>query len=171
MGMHQYPDPVQLSLGLKADDSSVVHRSGNETISGTKTFNTAPVVPNASIAASKITSVLGGTDLGADVIAVDDSHKYYANYLPGDGTTAWSITLPGNWYTAILTAQNGAAAILYVRAGTIEALVNVAGTTYVTSTPTTGQIKVETSVQGCTLTSNIGWTHGMTLALLGTANT
>ncbi len=43
-------------LSLKADDSTVVHTSGNETINGVKTFNSSPVVPaptNATDAANK----------------------------------------------------------------------------------------------------------------------
>ena len=36
------------SLAGKADDNSVVHNSGNENISGIKTFASSPVVPNAS---------------------------------------------------------------------------------------------------------------------------
>ncbi len=37
------------TLGSKADDSTVVHTSGNETISGTKIFNSSPVVPTPGL--------------------------------------------------------------------------------------------------------------------------
>jgi len=41
MGIQQYPDP----LHGKADDSSVVHKTGAETISDVKSYTTSPTVP------------------------------------------------------------------------------------------------------------------------------
>lgn len=38
----------------KADDSTVVHRTGNETVNGTKTFGSSPVIPNPSAAAHPV---------------------------------------------------------------------------------------------------------------------
>lgn len=45
---------VENSNATKAADSSVVKLSGNQTISGVKTFNSAPLVPDNSFAISKI---------------------------------------------------------------------------------------------------------------------
>lgn len=50
------------SLGAKADDSTVVHNTGDETVVGVKTFTSAPVVPSNSFPESAITSLT--TDLG-----------------------------------------------------------------------------------------------------------
>ncbi len=36
-------------VATKADDSTVIHNAGNETISGTKTFNSSPVVPTPTL--------------------------------------------------------------------------------------------------------------------------
>jgi hypothetical protein len=33
------------AIGLKADDSAVVHNTGNENVAGIKTFSSSPVVP------------------------------------------------------------------------------------------------------------------------------
>jgi len=51
------------SLSTKADDSTVVHNSNNETIAGTKTFTSAPVVPSNAFPESAITNL--ATDLSA----------------------------------------------------------------------------------------------------------
>src|SRR5690349_11162716 len=72
------------SLAAKADDSSVVHLTGNETVAGTKTFSASPTVPTPTSdghAATKLyadgkvssarqviagTGLTGGGDLSAD---------------------------------------------------------------------------------------------------------
>ncbi len=53
------------SLAAKADDAGLVHDTGNETIAGTKTFSSSPIVPSPSAgneAANKtyVDSVVGG---------------------------------------------------------------------------------------------------------------
>jgi hypothetical protein len=45
-------DTTQTTLGNKANDSTVVHNTGDETIAGTKTFSTSPVVPSKTDAAA-----------------------------------------------------------------------------------------------------------------------
>ncbi|HEV7454902.1 MAG TPA: glycosyl hydrolase family 28-related protein [Candidatus Saccharimonadales bacterium] len=55
------------SLATKANDSGVVHNTGNETIAGTKTFSSAPIVPSSSFPEAAITSLVG--DLAAKVAA------------------------------------------------------------------------------------------------------
>ena len=39
---------LQNALNLKADDNKVVHLTGSETITGTKTFQAEPVLPSKS---------------------------------------------------------------------------------------------------------------------------
>ena len=51
------------ALNLLAADNAVVKLTGNQTISGTKTFSTVPVVPDGSIAQAKVTNLT--TDLAA----------------------------------------------------------------------------------------------------------
>ncbi len=46
------PDGTIKDVGVvatKADDSTVIHNSGSETISGTKTFNASPIVPTPTL--------------------------------------------------------------------------------------------------------------------------
>lgn len=43
---------LMTALGLKANDDAVVKLTGNQTVGGTKTFSTSPVVPSKSSAAT-----------------------------------------------------------------------------------------------------------------------
>lgn len=43
---------LQIALNLKANDNAVVKLTGNQTVAGTKTFSTSPVVPSKSTAAA-----------------------------------------------------------------------------------------------------------------------
>lgn len=47
-----------------AADSAVVHNTGNETIAGTKTFSSAPVVPNGSFANAVLANMPASTVIG-----------------------------------------------------------------------------------------------------------
>lgn len=51
----------------KANDSAVVHLTGNENISGTKTFNSAPGVPDGSFSYVKISNFAIGMSDSANV--------------------------------------------------------------------------------------------------------
>ncbi len=51
------------TLASKANDSAVVHNTGNETIAGIKTFSSAPVVPSGAFPESAIANL--ATDLSA----------------------------------------------------------------------------------------------------------
>jgi len=79
---------VNSALATKADDSSVVHLNGAETISGTKTFSSAPNVPapsNSAEIANKAYVDQAVSNVGA------------GNYLStAGGTMSGPITLPGN---------------------------------------------------------------------------
>lgn len=83
--------PTVPGLAGKADDTSVLHRTGAETVAGVKTFTSAPVVPDGSFGPSKIAA--SGTP---------DSTKY----LRGDGQWA---TAPGTvtYGTTAGTAAQG----------------------------------------------------------------
>lgn len=78
---------VNSAMAAKANDNAVVHLSGNETISGTKTFASVPSVPapvNPEDVASK-----GYVDEAVSNVGA-------GNYLPtAGGTMTGPITLPG----------------------------------------------------------------------------
>ena len=79
---------VNSELAAKANDSAVVHLSGTETISGSKTFASAPNVPAPT-----------GTGQVANKAYVDQSVSNVGagNYLPtAGGTLTGPLTLPGN---------------------------------------------------------------------------
>jgi len=78
---------VNSALATKADDSSVMHLNGSETISGTKTFASAPNVP-APTSAGQVASK-GYVDQALSNVGA-------GNYLPtAGGTMTGPITLPG----------------------------------------------------------------------------
>lgn len=79
---------VNSELATKADDSAVVHLDGTETITGTKTFASAPTVPAPT-----------GSGQVANKSYVDESvaNVGAGNYLPTTGgTVTGPITLPAN---------------------------------------------------------------------------
>src|SRR5690606_41948811 len=45
---------AESTLATRAADNAVVKLTGNQTISGTKTFNSAPIVPDNAFAISKV---------------------------------------------------------------------------------------------------------------------
>lgn len=63
---------VQSDLALKADDDEVVKLTGDQTIAGTKTFSSAPGVPNNSFTIAKVAGLqdaLDGAATGGDISA------------------------------------------------------------------------------------------------------
>ena len=56
---------LQTTLDEKATDATVVKLTGNQTIAGTKTFSSAPVVPDASFTIAKTSGLQGALDLKA----------------------------------------------------------------------------------------------------------
>ena len=79
---------VNSELATKADDSAVVHLNGAETISGTKTFASAPTVP-APTSTGQVTNKAYVDQSVANVGA--------GNYLStAGGTMSGPITLPSN---------------------------------------------------------------------------
>lgn len=59
------------SLAAKADDSAVVHDSGDETVAGIKTFSSAPVVPDASFTIAKTTGLQAALDTKFEVVTYE----------------------------------------------------------------------------------------------------
>ncbi|HEV3510538.1 MAG TPA: hypothetical protein VGS05_02470 [Candidatus Sulfotelmatobacter sp.] len=79
---------VDSELATKADDSAVVHLSGTETISGSKSFSSAPTVPDPTSAGQVATK--GYVDSSVSNVGA-------GNYLATTGgTMSGPITLPGN---------------------------------------------------------------------------
>ena len=87
---------VNSGLATKANDNAVVHLSGTETISGTKTFSAAPTVPAPT-----------GTGQVTNKAYVDQSISNVGAgvYLPtAGGAMTGAITLPGNPAAALQAA-------------------------------------------------------------------
>jgi len=83
------------SLSTKADDSTVVHNTGSETISGTKTFSASPVVPTPTLGSEAANKTYVDTTVSAGTPDATTSTKGKVQ-LAGDlGGTASSPTVPG----------------------------------------------------------------------------
>jgi hypothetical protein len=82
------------SLAAKADDSSVVHTSGNETITGTKTFSASPIVPTPTSNTHAATKAyVDGVAISGTPDATDSTKGKVQ--LAGDlGGTASAPTVP-----------------------------------------------------------------------------
>lgn len=89
--------PVQTALNLKADDTAVVHSSGNESVSGIKAFSSSPTVPTPSSGSDAANKTYVDTSV-AGVSAPPDATTGTKGLvqLAGDlGGTATSPTVPG----------------------------------------------------------------------------
>lgn len=64
-------------INAKADDSAVVHVTGDETVAGIKTFTSAPVVPDASFAIAKVDGLQTALDAKANSADVGDTATNY----------------------------------------------------------------------------------------------
>lgn len=60
-GNPDFAADITVAVESKATDTAVVHNTGAETVAGVKTFSSAPVVPDASFAAAKLTGVIKDT--------------------------------------------------------------------------------------------------------------
>jgi len=79
---------VNTQLAAKANDNTVVHLSGTETITGTKTFASAPSVPNPTSS---------GQVANKSYVDQSVANVGAGNYLStAGGTMTGPITLPGN---------------------------------------------------------------------------
>lgn len=57
-------NPVILSDSTKANNSAVVHNTGNETVAGVKTFSSSPVVPTPTLSTQAVNKDYTDTALG-----------------------------------------------------------------------------------------------------------
>jgi hypothetical protein len=82
------------SLAAKADDASVVHTSGSETIAGTKTFNASPIVPVPTLGGHATTKTYVDTTVAAGAPDATTTSKGIVQ-LAGDlAGTAAAPTVP-----------------------------------------------------------------------------
>lgn len=98
------------SLALKADDSAVIHKTGNETVSGTKIFNSSPAVPTPTLATQAANKSYVDSSLAAGAPDADATTKGIIR-LTGDlGGSATSPTVPGLAAKADTSTVNSALA-------------------------------------------------------------
>jgi len=92
------PDGTLKANGIiasKADDNAVVHNTGNESISGTKTFQTSPVVPTPTLGSQVANKSYVDSTVSAGAPDASPTTKGIVQ-LTGDlGGTATSPTVPG----------------------------------------------------------------------------
>lgn len=93
--------PTVPGLTAKADDTNVVHKTGNETVGGTKTFSVAPVVPSNSFPESAVTNLT--TDLAA---TEKTANKGVANGYAGLNASG---LVPGTQIGSVVDSRTAAA--------------------------------------------------------------
>ena len=81
-------------LAGKADNSAVVHNTGNETVGGTKTFTAAPAVPDGSFTEAKVANLT--TDLAAKAADSAVVHNTGAESVAGVKTFTSAPVVPSN---------------------------------------------------------------------------
>lgn len=69
------------ALAAKANDTAVLHKDGIETITGAKTFNLAPVVPDGSFATSKVAG-LGDKNTANGFAGLGSDNKVPTAHIP-----------------------------------------------------------------------------------------
>lgn len=127
-------------IATKANDNAVVHLTGAETIAGTKTFSSAPSVPDASFTTGKVT----GLDTAlAGKAAVTHSHVL---------TDLSNSTAVGR---SVLGAADAAAGRAAIGAGTSNLTIGTTGTTAKAGDyqPTAANISDATAVGRSVLTA------------------
>lgn len=78
---------IGTAIAGKADDSAVLHKTGNETAAGIKTFSSAPVVPDAAFPIAKT----NGLQTALDAKAPTANPVLTAPTAAGDATTALGL--------------------------------------------------------------------------------
>lgn len=104
------------TLSTKADDSSVVHNTGNETVAGTKTFSSSPVVPTPTLGSQAANKTYVDGAVTAGIPDASTSTKGIVQ-LAGDlgGTASSPAVLSRN-----VTKTVGASNADYVTDGTAD---------------------------------------------------
>lgn len=134
---------TQTALNLKADDSAVVHDTGDETIAGVKTFSSDPLIPDEAYDATAWNGSLEPPTKNA----VRDKLES----MSGSGQTLYDhiVAASGGTHTtlqaAIAAASNGDT--IFVRSGTYALVAGV--TTTLTDLTIIGE-NPETAIISCT---------------------
>ncbi len=121
--------PTVPGLATKANDTNVVHLTGNETIAGTKTFSSAPTVPDSSFTQAKVTNLttdLAAKETPAGAQAKVDTHSADTTAVHGIADTSLLESTTGSQakvdtHANDATAAHAATAIAFTPAGTIAA--------------------------------------------------
>lgn len=129
---------VDTLLGGKADDNAVVKLTGAQTLAGTKTFSSAPSVPDGSFTISKTTGLQAAIDAKPSI---------------SDGvtntTTVWSGSKTNSAIsTAVAAVVNSAPAALDTLAELSTALGSDANFAATTATSLGNRVRVDTAAQG-----------------------
>lgn len=99
------PSALKVKTDELALDNSVVHKANAETITGTKTFNVAPVVPDDAFTQAKVISLESDlSDIRDDITAVQGDvgnkqaiDKVYYNYTTDSWPGRPSSSEPVTW--------------------------------------------------------------------------
>lgn len=83
---------LQTALSLKADDNAVVHNTWNETVAGTKTFSTSPVVPSKTADA---------TNTGTAIATEAQVYKKQDTLTQGTWISISSNTVSNTWVLSV----------------------------------------------------------------------
>lgn len=139
------------TLSSKADDSSVVHNSGDESISGVKTFVSSPLVPNPSTGGQAASKTYVDAAISAGAPDATTTNKGIVQ-LAGDlGGTASLPTVPGlaskvsvdngGGETYFDAGSSGAAVALDLANGNVQKLTLTANSTITLTSPASGAMR------------------------------
>lgn len=110
-------------LAARAIDSTVVHNTGNETVAGTKTFSSAPVVPSNSFPESAVTNLI--TDLASKATDVGLVHLAGTETITGSKFFAHDVLVQGGHALTLNNSDNTSAGYIYNNGGTGANLLQV----------------------------------------------
>ncbi len=92
------PDGTIKDVGVvaaKADDNTVIHNAGNETIAGTKTFNSSPVVPTPTLGSQSANKTYVDSTVSSGAPDATTTTKGIVQLTNDLGGTATAPTVPG----------------------------------------------------------------------------
>lgn len=134
------------TMATKADDTAVVHTTGSEVVSGTKTFNASPVVPSPTLGSQAANKTY--VDTAVSAIGPQNSHTVVTKTADYTATTSDEVILvdaSGGGVTITLPTAVGTANMYSVKKTDSSAnLVTVATSASQTiDGGTTAQLKVQ----------------------------